>query len=413
MKNPLMTAALDLKGGEKMHTVFVSALNPAAAVFPGWVFPIFNPAAPATGLLTQTFGCGASHYTDSSRYRMMFPPPQFHVTPLHAAPAQNGGPLDRILPPSAGNGNGGSNGSGGNGKKNGAVNPYEAAMELRSMISESADSRELIEKMGSTLKVLGSVADQLIYIKEAVVLLNSIPFETFRFSPLELLSFAHHVSNMADELTGVVVPGGVTVHKGVNENEMLKPLFNFIVRLEQRLMNQKILTNDASIMIADIHFIYARKGLCAADDNMPAGQESPLKLALTVLHLLDITKRYDTAGLRNNSVRTRTFLEEIKSTYKIPSDARSWALAFYEEIMNSNLTALGALKDDPDIIEAAMHPLDAAINDFTRGLYLFSPGIFRYFANGLANAGFGQYAEQYARRAEEDLLTALRLGLTE
>lgn len=396
-----------------MHTVFVPALNPMPAVFPTGVFPAVNPAMSTAGLFAPTGGPGSSAYTDISSHRMMFPPPEFHVTPMYAAPAQNGVGSSGSLPP-AGNGNGGSNGSDGKGRKKGAADPFEAATELRRMIPETMRSDELTKQVGTALQGFATVSDKLRYIGNVAALLESIPLDTIRFSPLALTGVAHYVANRADELTGYVTPGGVTVQTGVDEANMLKPLFNFVVRLERKLLQDRSLTTDASLMIAGVHFIFVRKGMYTyVLKDSAAGEKPSIGLISTVLHLLDIIKRYDAAGVQRDARFVRAFLEEVRNVHGIPQDALKWAIDKYHELMDGNFTALSAMKDEPDILEAGIRPLDLAVVDFTRGLYLFSPQIYKRLSAGLEEIGLGEYAERYAKRAEEEYLIASQLGLVE
>lgn len=393
-----------------MNTVFVSPLNPIAAVFPVGVLPAVNPAIPTTGLFAAAGSQAFSAYTDISGHRMMFPPPEFQVIPMFAAPVQNGGGSNAGLPP-AGSGNGGSIGGGGNGRKN---DPFEAVNQIRRMIPEIRRSDELTRQIATSIEGFATIAEKLQYIGGVSSLLESTPPETFRFSTLALASIAHDIASRADELTGYVTPGGVTVKTGVDEANMLKPLFNFTVGLEKLLLQKHSLVTDASLMIAAVHFIFVRKGLYTyALRDAAAGKENPVALILTVLHLLDILKRYDVAGFQRDTRLVKAFLEEVRATHKIPQDAGRWALQKYHEMTDGNLAALSVMKKEADILENAMSLFDPSVNDFTRGLYLFSPGIFGYLAAGFTEMGLGQYAEKYAKRSQEEFTTASQLGLTE
>ncbi len=173
-----------------------------------------------------------------------------------------------------------------------------------------------------------------------------------------------------------------------------------------------------ALQAADVYHIYARKGeylrylLNAGKENRPFRD---IRLAVTILRLRDVAKRYgnerDDAGL----VSAIRLIEEMRIS-EVGLDRKEYVWAYNQllrfiEINASEWALQRKAGKDADTISRSMRVFDRALSDYLRSLYLYSPFILRDAVRIFRTSGFGELASVLSSRAELYMERAVKLKL--
>lgn len=278
------------------------------------------------------------------------------------------------------------------------ADPYELGKRMADRLRSTDDVDDINRDLVADLSTLTTPVDRLNYLSYFST--NFTAPGKVKLAPRDTVEVLHGISAVIDAHTPHITPRGEEFHMGSDVYNASSPLFEASLQRERELIAAGCLDRATSQQIADIHSVFARKGRTSYllhDMKRDRGRVDP---AVLILLATTTVARYAALDMQERADGIRMFMRSLTEYVGVEDPGEEAAVRTLEELI-SEFPLFGNM-----IIS-----YEVGFRSMFRGLYLFSPHLYKFSAGHLSAQGHPELAEKHSNRAQRDQGIADHLGL--
>ncbi len=273
----------------------------------------------------------------------------------------------------------------------------EAADAVQDALFSSTDARALIDLIASSVEPDWGREGVLAYAQIVAEALLTTPASLLKLAPRELIAVLYFLARMSDRFTQHVTIAGISHPCTTDVANLMRPIFRAAQRQEEALLDAKAMTAETATRLAEIHFLYARKGryYYALRDRARGRESGRTELVASILYAIEAADRFAALGQEEKAVRARETVRRMQQAHGIEGDPVAWAFEEYRVHLQQQVEELRELNPSLERLQFRPDVARLCYDELGVGLSSFAPSLLRMAESIFSAAGYDADAERF------------------